>query len=427
VDFIRKYFDLAQAVLVDFLLSWLFTLWMTLRHPIRGPQFLARKQAVGDRRAMPPLLFFFTSSLAYVIAFGIATDDRTLLAQGLLDGGTDAQVNIYLSTALFLLALITLGFWVVRVVRRWRRAGKPADRRRRRLPPEEPLITARYRALPYTAAFALIGINAGIALFLATPVFYRMIETGAMSLFSLLADTNFMAAGPWGGIFIAVLVAFPLVVLGFFVFMAPPFWPVTRLLFSPTALTRPPGGVGWRLRMAGWTVVTSAVFFGMLSATLWATNTLESLRKGRGIMLSGATCDLRAWPEVSAAVMVRNEQRFPGLVSGDAFLLTLDTWRFDGDGITGEGWVPLSEGQSPLAVTDAATEIQRVRPMAYQTFDPNSASIVILKAILPEGNPKPLILPPDTVRCTVRVDPLRVYTVHRPEALSTFSHSVLLP
>ena len=50
-----------------------------------------------------------------------------------------------------------------------------------------------------------------------------------------------------------------------------------------------------------------------------------------------------------------------------------------------------------------------------------------LKAILPEGNPKPLILPPDTVRCTVRVDPLRVYTVHRPEALSTFSHSVLLP
>ncbi|MBV7410462.1 hypothetical protein [Maritimibacter sp. DP1N21-5] len=430
MDFIKKYFDLAQTVLVDFALSWLFTLWMTLRHPILGPQFLARRQALGDRRAMPPLLFFFTTTLFYVLLFGAAVEDRVLLAQGLLEGRTGAQANIHLTTALLLSALIVLAFWAYRTLlralaaRRMRRAGL----RRKGLPAEAPLLAARYRALPYATVFAFVGLNLGVAIFFSTPSIYDWIERTGTRLLGLLSSSGLMAAGPWGGgVVLATVIAFPAVILAFFAFLAPPFWPLMRLLATPTALTRPPKMRVWRLQMAGWTILAAAVFMGFLMATFSVANGLHALRNGRGVMLSGVTCDMRTWPKVSAAVMLRNEQRFPGVLSADAFFLSLEAGRTAPGDMTGQSWSLLPSAVSPLSLTDQPATVVRRFDTAYLTFDPNASAIVELAAEVPGDTPRPVIGPSDVLRCTVRIDPLRLFSNGHPDRLSTSSFSVILP
>ena len=370
MDFLKKFFENIYLYLTTTITGYFAALWLTLRHPILGPQYLARAHS-GDRAVIDPFLFMFLTACAFMVNIFAFDLTRSDLLGPLTAGKAGPKLYMVALSAFAFTIVVTSVVAVLRKLVRLRnaqfflpqstKAWRRSLRRRRwvRLPDEAVLTTNRLAALPYVLPASIVYFMAFLVLCFKfqslSSLLFLTLFYGIADLFPRTAITVEFYALTDFAIPFAISYGLLLATWVQSLFFAPAFLPMARTLFYPTTLS---ANLPWVQKvkvLIGASFLSTtifAAFFTGIATYLW----LSGPKPQTELAFSELVCDMRNLPDVTAAVYFKNTNTDPIVLTDDAISI-FPMKRKEGPEKGDWSLIPLS-GEIPMRVTRIAAITQ---------------------------------------------------------------------
>lgn len=361
MDFLRKLYSGVSSLVTGLTRGFISAIWISTRYPRFGPHLLARRRRQDPASVLEPGFLVFLSGFVFTAVVFRAHITGEIIRKAMSEGKVDPTLLMMAYSALLYSGIIVLMLYGIRIVMRVVRAmgeglgiivGAP-ERRFLQLPREDPTAYRRRKALP----FAMIG---AIALSLVAMTLVWAIpgsEAWALGLaedivkavpkhqiaeieYERITGYPFQQPVYLGTLVVGLLVA---------ALLAPFFWPVSRLLFTPLTLASRPG-LGQALFgiVGAWGIAAIAILASVLTLSAYFSSSDPTAVER--IAISNLVCEVTA-DGVEAGFMLTNQTTKTALVPPAAFNVSL-YWEVPAD---------------PEAVPSFATVVPLVRETAVKT------------------------------------------------------------
>lgn len=379
MDFLKKFFDNLFQYLIDTASGLFFGLVLMLRHPITGPQVLARRHRAEVRGTVEPNLFLFLSCVIFLLYLFLGDFDFGHVAKLVSEGKPDPKLSILAASGFVLAAAIILSLALARWALRFATSRRAAWNGK--VPREGKLSRTRLAALPYAVV---------LSLFLCVLIGFVIVQTDVIrsQLSLIILDwlppfagiTFFTIPLPGIGGEIPITSNYILLMtLAGLVFL-PALWPLARLLVYPDCLMKAlTTGQRCITALSG----VAAFLFGLAPVILslvsyWA---LSAPRAEPKLNVSHMSCDLGAWPRLIVSLHVENALGTPMILPADALWVSIHTGK--------AGDIP----PEPLAQTTVLEPLQaRIIALHDRTelpvyaLEKAEAGLMLVEAIVPQSH-----------------------------------------
>lgn len=333
MDFLRKLYSGVTSVINGLLGGFVSAIWISTRFPRFGPHLLAKRRRSDPASVLDPSFLVFLSGFLFTALVFRAHITGEIIRTAMSEGKVDPTLLMMAYAALLYTAIIVVALYAIRIVMRIKRAimewlgitiGAP-DRRFPQLPPEDPTAYRRRKALP----FAMIGAIA-LSLFAMTLV-WAIPGSEAWALSVAEEIVNAVPKRQIAEIEYERITGYPFrqpvylgtVVVGAVVaaILAPFFWPVARLLFTPLTLaSRPRLGQALFGVVGAWGIAAIALLASVLTLSAYFSSSDPTAVER--IAISNLVCEVTAGG-VEAGFMLTNQTGKTALVPPAAFNVAL--------------------------------------------------------------------------------------------------------
>ncbi|MEL6452199.1 MAG: hypothetical protein AAFQ19_13155 [Pseudomonadota bacterium] len=409
MDVLKKFFENTYLYLTSTIAGFFAALWLTVRHPILGPQYLARAQA-QDRAAIEPLLFMFVAALLYIANIFAFDLNRNELLNPLLAGKADPKLYmIALATLVFLLLYTTLCtiyrrlLGMVRTLQQGKARPRRLLRRRRMIAvmPDPPLVAARLAGRHYVIPVTIVYMLSLLVVIALIPGVNEFVLIDMPGYFwDLLPGTAFTievyllseAAVPVS-IGFGQLVGYWLTAMA----LAPAFLPQARLLFFPRRLVTPLGLWRWPGLVAAAGLLCTSFFIASvigIAAYFWLSGPKPAPDT---VTAQSLMCDTRYLPDFRAAVQVSNPLDEPIILTEDAIKVRLVAISaVDQDDPEDGNWVRMVTEDIPMVITRIGQDDGRL----FFSIPAGQSALITLAGTLDLAEPIDLASD-ETLRCAI--------------------------